>query len=133
MIDLRSVSALKDVIGDSMQQCIALLQLLRAVPQADGVSPPAEQVCEECGATCDGGADALRRHKLAEHRSTGTAPEARLACKVCAKVYAYPSQLRDHAARHNGDRPYICGECGVDFMKVRSWRNNETIDGVSLE
>lgn len=73
-----------------------------------------EHTCEDCGATFDV-IEKLRKHKSAEHRDA-----AALVCKVCGKAYTYPSQLRDHVMKHEGTRPYICGECGMDFMKVES-------------
>lgn len=41
-----------------------------------------------------------------------------LTCKYCDRVFRFPSLLRDHMATHEGIRPYICTECGMDFLKV---------------
>lgn len=43
-----------------------------------------------------------------------------LQCRYCDRRFKYPSQLKDHMHTHNGHRPYMCTECGMDFMKVGS-------------
>jgi uncharacterized Zn-finger protein len=40
-------------------------------------------------------------------------------CSFCNRTFRYPSQLRDHIVTHSNSRPYICTECGMDFMKVK--------------
>ncbi|KAL4227353.1 hypothetical protein ACF0H5_012797 [Mactra antiquata] len=41
-----------------------------------------------------------------------------LQCKYCQKFFKFPSLLRDHILTHVGTRPFICTECGMDFVKV---------------
>lgn len=73
---------------------------------------PGKDKCADCGEEFSS-MKLLRQHQLThEHRED-------LTCKVCEKVFRYPSQLRDHMASHGGARPFICTECGMDFMKVR--------------
>ena len=45
-------------------------------------------------------------------------PPGKLMCRYCDRRFRYPSQLKDHMQTHNGQRPYMCTECGMDFMKV---------------
>lgn len=44
--------------------------------------------------------------------------DGKLLCRYCDRRFRYPSQLKDHMQSHSGHRPYICTECGMDFMKV---------------
>ena len=47
-----------------------------------------------------------------------SAKKNKLSCSECDKKFDFPSQLRAHSMKHSGKRPYICAECGMDFMKV---------------
>ena len=71
-----------------------------------------DNMCDTCGAAFDNPIR-LKAHVQVSHRD-----EADLTCKECGKRYTYPSQLRDHMIKHSGKRPYMCGECGMEFMKV---------------
>lgn len=44
--------------------------------------------------------------------------DGKLLCRFCDRRFRYPSQLKDHMQSHSGHRPYMCTECGMDFMKV---------------
>ena len=68
--------------------------------------------CEDCGDTFE----SMRR--LKQHKATVHKDVSDVTCGVCGKVFTYPSQLRDHMLKHGGKRPYMCTECGMDFMKV---------------
>ncbi len=74
-----------------------------------------ENTCEECTEGFENQKQ-LKNHQRTCHRNV-----ADLTCKECGKVYMYPSQLRDHLIKHSSTRPYMCGECGMEFMKVREW------------
>ena len=83
--------------------------------------------CKLCDSTFDS-CEGLRSHRLQAHRcrdqrvmvntSGGAVSAGSLTCNICSKVFTYPSQLRDHAMKHEGRRPFMCTECGMDFMKV---------------
>ena len=47
-----------------------------------------------------------------------SAKKNKLSCSECDTKFDFPSQLRAHSMKHSGKRPYICAECGMDFMKV---------------
>jgi len=51
-------------------------------------------------------------------RSTKKTQCQDLICKYCERSFKFPSLLRDHLATHEGARPWICTECGMDFLKV---------------
>lgn len=71
-----------------------------------------DNACEKCGDTFES-MQRLKQHKATVHKDVSD-----MTCSVCGKMFTYPSQLRDHMLKHGGKRPYICTECGMDFMKV---------------
>lgn len=38
-------------------------------------------------------------------------------CAECQKTFQYPSQLQNHMMKHKDIRPYICSECGMEFIQ----------------
>ena len=70
--------------------------------------------CDQCEDSCKfDSAKKLKQHMISAHGDVSD-----LTCKQCGKVFPYPSQLRDHMAKHSGHRPFQCGECGTEFLKV---------------
>ena len=74
---------------------------------------PGKDKCVDCGAEFSN-LNELREHMtLHEHGN-----KVELTCQHCNKSFRFPSQLKDHMMTHAGSRPFMCTECGMDFMKV---------------
>ena len=74
---------------------------------------PGKDKCVDCGK------EFSNQKELREHMDThdhGIRHD--LTCQHCGRTFRFPSQLRDHMMTHAGARPYMCTECGMDFMKV---------------
>ena len=74
---------------------------------------PGKDKCVDCGMEFPNVKE-LREHMiLHEHRN-----KVELTCQHCGRSFRFPSQLKDHMLTHAGARPFMCTECGMDFMKV---------------
>ena len=81
------------------------------LPMANNSNPLGMKLsCDECDLKFDS-KEQLIIHVSIEHKNV-------YSCQLCEQVFAYPSQLKHHQTKHNNNRPFICGECGVNFMKV---------------
>lgn len=62
--------------------------------------------------------DSAENYDMDDTKDADKNEGGRLLCRYCDRRFRYPSQLKDHMQSHNGQRPYMCTECGMEFMKV---------------
>lgn len=53
-------------------------------------------------------------------------------CAECQKTFQYPSQLQNHMMKHKDIRPYICSECGMEFIQSHHLKQHTLTHKVGL-
>ena len=86
--------------------------------------------CTDCCAYFRG-ASTLLRHRMSEVCVPGQkrTPGKHLVCNFCGKTY--PSRRRSeyihHLQAHKNERPFVCEECGKDFVRWTTLRDHKKI------
>lgn len=54
-------------------------------------------------------------------------------CTECQKTFQYPSQLQNHMMKHKDIRPFICSECGMEFIQSHHLKQHTLTHKVGSE
>lgn len=65
--------------------------------------------CIECKFVCET-AKELRRHQKSHYKHE-------IICKVCNEQFTTKSELNEHSKMHYDQRPFLCTECGMRFVR----------------
>ena len=68
------------------------------------------------GASGIPGVGLLPEGKIGKGSGSANASKKRYVCEVCQKRFSTAWYVRVHRKSHNGERPYICHNCGKGFM-----------------
>lgn len=80
----------------------------------------------------------LRMHMRKFHETTPSGPRPSrprflagqpCPCTVCGKVFALPSQLKNHMTQHTGEKSFNCSTCGNKFRTLALLKHHELSHG----